>query len=115
VWGAVVVVVASAVVEVVVEVWIVDVLEGAVTVVLVAEGSVVVVVVVATTQEPRSSGTSARMGTGGLSTPSKSRVTASSRTEFRTIPLAPLCAALPAVKVILRPGCADRSRSTPSS
>jgi predicted lysophospholipase L1 biosynthesis ABC-type transport system permease subunit len=111
----VVVDVSGVIVVIVVDASGVVVVEGAVMIVLVVDGSVVVVLVVSTTQEPRSSGTSARIGIGALSTPSKVTVTESSSTAFSTMPLAPLCEAFPVANVMLRPGCDDRSRATPSS
>ena len=67
------------------------------------------------TEPTSSSDTSARIGTGALSTPSKLTMSVSSRASFSTTPLVPLCAAFPVAKVRLRPGCSDRSRATPSS
>jgi hypothetical protein len=86
-----------------------------VIVVLVVEGEIVVVVVVSAPQGPASSGTSARIGTTALSTPSNVTTSESSEGSFRTTTPVPLAAALPVAKVRIRSGCSDRSRATPSS
>src|SRR5262245_53799622 len=91
--------------------------DGIVVLLVVVGGAVVAVVVDVgfASQETNPSGTSARIGTRSLSTPSNLTTRVSSPGSLSTTSVTPLCAAFPVANVRARLACSERSRATPSA